>query len=198
MQQRKWSRGVFGLLFEVYPRLLGSLTWSQRIAYLVRGTYYLIGPLFALHAFLAIYVLLFGSRAAVDGFAEYLVRAVPLAASVVTVRALANLFWNVQRDALGFKWRGYTLAFALWPVYTGHVHPRAPAPPAAPHRDAEAPHRRGASTARRRAAGDDRPARARPRRPPGRADRDGCRDHDACAVAMIAIQGYAVRAALRP
>jgi cellulose synthase (UDP-forming) len=119
MQQRKWSRGVFGLLMEVYPRLLPRLTWRQRIAYLVRGTYYLIGPLFALHAFLAVYTLLVGSRATVDGFAEYLLRALPLVASVVSVRALANLFWNVQRDAVGLKWRGYTLAFALWPVYTG-------------------------------------------------------------------------------
>src|SRR4030095_6389797 len=119
MQQLKWSRGVFGLLMEVYPRLLPRLTWRQRIAYLVRGTYYLIGPLFALHAFLAVYTLLVGSRATVDGFAEYLLRALPLVASVVSVRALANLFWNVQRDAVGLKWRGYTLAFALWPVYTG-------------------------------------------------------------------------------
>lgn len=119
MQQRKWSRGVFGLLVEVYPHLLRKLTWPQRIAYLVRGTYYLIGPLFAVHTFLAISTLLFGSRAAVDGFAEYVLCALPLAASVVSVRALANLFWNVQADAVGFKWRGYTLAFALWPVYTG-------------------------------------------------------------------------------
>ena len=119
MQQRKWSRGVFGLLVEVYPHLLGKLSWPQRVAYLVRGTYYLIGPLFAAHVFLAVYTLLFGSRAAVDGFAEYLLRALPLAASVVSVRALANLFWNVQADAVGVKWRGYTLACALWPVYTG-------------------------------------------------------------------------------
>ena len=119
MQQRKWSRGVFGLLVDVYPRLLRKLSWPQRIAYLVRGTYYLIGPLFALHAFLAVYTLLFGGPAAVDGFAEYLLRALPLAASVVGVRALANLFWNPQADAVGFKWRGYTLACALWPVYTG-------------------------------------------------------------------------------
>ncbi len=119
MQQRKWSRGVFGLLIETYPRLLPSLGWRQRIAYLVRGTYYLIGPVFALHVFLAVYALLLGSRAVIDGFAEYLFRALPLATSILAVRALANLFWNVQSDAVGFKWRGYTLAFALWPVYTG-------------------------------------------------------------------------------
>ena len=119
MQQRKWSRGVFGMLFEVYPRVWQHLTWSQRIAYLVRCTYYLVGPLFAVHALLAVHVLGWGSQAAVDAFATYLLRCVPLAVAVVAMRRLANELWNVQTDALGFKWRGYTLAFALWPVATG-------------------------------------------------------------------------------
>ncbi len=43
-QQRKWSRGVFGVLMEVYPRVWPQLSWSQRIAYLVRSSYHLIGP----------------------------------------------------------------------------------------------------------------------------------------------------------
>ena len=119
MQQRKWSRGVFGTLMEVYPHIWRSLTWSQSVAYLVRFTYYLIGPVFAVHAILAVCALLFGSGAAISGFAEYLLRALPLAAAVVGLRALANVLWNVQAEAVGFKWRGYTLAFALWPVYTG-------------------------------------------------------------------------------
>jgi len=198
MQQRKWSRGVFGLLFEVYPRLLGSLTWSQRIAYLVRGTYYLIGPLFALHAFLAIYVLLFGSRAAVDSFAEYLVRAVPLAASVVTVRALANLFWNVQRDAVGFKWRGYTLAFALWPVYTGtfiRALLRIPLPHiATPKRRIAEAHPRLVAAQLVTIALLGLGLVVRLGAPIGL----GVAITMLCALAMIAIQGYAVRAALRP
>jgi cellulose synthase (UDP-forming) len=119
MQQRKWARGVFGLLIESYPDLLRHLSWQQCVAYGVRATYYLIGPLFALHALLAVYVLLFGSVAEIDGFAEYLFHALPLVAAVVSARALANLLWNVQADAVGLKWRGYVLACALWPVYTG-------------------------------------------------------------------------------
>jgi len=118
-QQRKWSRGVFGVLMEVYPRVWPQLRWSQRIAYLVRSSYHLIGPVFAAHAFLAVYLLLFGSDGAIRGFGSYLLRAVPLGAAVVGVRALANSCWNVQADAVGVKWRGYTLAFALWPIYIG-------------------------------------------------------------------------------
>jgi cellulose synthase (UDP-forming) len=118
-QQRKWSRGVFAMLFEVYPRVWKDLTWSQRIAYLVRCTYYLGGPLFAVHALLAVNVLAWGSQATVDAFASYLQRSVLLAVAVLGVRRLANDFWNVQTESLGFKWRGYTLAFALWPVATG-------------------------------------------------------------------------------
>jgi cellulose synthase (UDP-forming) len=119
MQQRKWSRGVFGVLMEVYPRAWRNLGWSQRIAYLVRSSYHLIGPVFAAHAILAAYLLLFGSDAAIDGFADYLLHALPLVAAVLGVRTLANAFWNVQADAVGVKWRGYTLAFALWPIYIG-------------------------------------------------------------------------------
>ena len=119
MQQRKWARGVFGVLIEVFPRSWPQLSGPQRIAYLVRATYYLIGPLFALHAMLAVYTLLLGNDTEVAGFAEYLLRALPLAAAIVGVRALANALWNVQADAVGFKWRGYALAYALWPVYTG-------------------------------------------------------------------------------
>jgi cellulose synthase (UDP-forming) len=121
MQQRKWSRGVFGVLMEVYPRLWRQLSWPQRIAYLVRSSYHLIGPVFAVHALLAVYLLFFGSTANLDGFAAYLLGAVPLIAAVVGVRALANAFWNVQADAVGIKWRGYTLAFALWPIYIGSL-----------------------------------------------------------------------------
>lgn len=117
-QQRKWSRGVFGMLFEVYPRVWTHLTWRQRIAYLVRSTYYLVGPLFAVHALLAIHVLGWGGESAVNAFATYLVRSVPLAVAVLGVRRLANEFWNVQVESLGFKWRGYTLAVALWPIST--------------------------------------------------------------------------------
>ena len=118
MQQRKWSRGVFEMLLEVYPRVWKDLTWPQRIAYLVRSTYYLVGPLFAVHALLAVLVLGWGSQAAVNAFSTYLVRSVPLVFVFVTVRRLANEFWNVQVESLGFKWRGYTLAIALWPVST--------------------------------------------------------------------------------
>jgi cellulose synthase (UDP-forming) len=119
MQQRKWSRGVFGTLMEVYPHIFWSLAPGQHVAYLVRFTYYLIGPVFAVHALLAVWALLFGSRETIDDFADYLLHALPLAIAVVAVRALANVFWNIQVEAVGFKWRGYTLAFALWPVYTG-------------------------------------------------------------------------------
>ena len=121
MQQRKWSRGVFGVLLEEYPRVWHRLTWAQRIAYLVRSTFYLIGPLFAAHALFAVYVLCWGSEGAVDAFAQYLVHALPLVIAVLMVRSLANTLWNVQADAVGLKWRGYTLACALWPVATGSL-----------------------------------------------------------------------------
>jgi len=109
------------VLLEEYPRVWHRLTWAQRIAYLVRSTFYLIGPLFAAHALFAVYVLCWGSRGAVEAFAQYLVHALPLVIAVLMVRSLANTLWNVQADAVGLKWRGYILACALWPVATGSL-----------------------------------------------------------------------------
>ncbi len=42
-QQLKWARGAFELLFEVYPRLVGRLSWRQRLHYLTLPLYFLSG-----------------------------------------------------------------------------------------------------------------------------------------------------------
>jgi hypothetical protein len=42
-QQFKWARGVFEVLLTAYPRLVGRLSWGQRLSYGVRTTYYWVG-----------------------------------------------------------------------------------------------------------------------------------------------------------
>jgi cellulose synthase/poly-beta-1,6-N-acetylglucosamine synthase-like glycosyltransferase len=49
-QQFKWARGVFDVWLWIWPRLRRRLTLSQNLAYQVRFTYYLLGPLFLAHA----------------------------------------------------------------------------------------------------------------------------------------------------
>jgi len=117
-QQFKWARGTFGILLTVYPRLWKMLRPRQNLAYLVRLTYYLVGPVFLIHVMAALVVLLFGGESARASFAEYLIRAAPLVVAALVVRHLSTLFWHQQRDAVRIEWRGYALSFAFWPVYT--------------------------------------------------------------------------------
>jgi cellulose synthase (UDP-forming) len=46
-RQLKWSRGVYGPLFQ--PRVFWMLTWRRRLSYLTIGTYYLFGLTTALY-----------------------------------------------------------------------------------------------------------------------------------------------------
>lgn len=122
-QQLKWSRGVFEMWIDVFPRLARRLGLARSLAYLVRLTYYLIGPLFFAHALVTLWILLAGGPAAA-GFASYLLHALPLGLSVILIRQFVNARWNPHEapppGAAGnrFNWRGYAQAGALWPIYT--------------------------------------------------------------------------------
>ncbi len=43
LQQLKWSRGSFGLLFKVFPKLFKNLPWSQKLAFLSIPYFYIFG-----------------------------------------------------------------------------------------------------------------------------------------------------------
>lgn len=122
-QQLKWSRGVFEMWIDVFPRLARRLGLARSLAYLVRLTYYLIGPLFLAHALAALWALAAGGTTAA-GFASYLLHAVPLGLAVILIRQFVNARWNPHQapshatGGNGFNWRGYAQAGALWPIYT--------------------------------------------------------------------------------
>ncbi len=119
MQQFKWARGVFDVWLWIWPRLRRGLTLAQNLAYTVRFTYYLIGPLFLAHALAAVVVLVLGGTAGA-AFTSYLVHAVPMGVAVLGIRWLANRLWNPrqQRSGQSFSVSGYALSVAFWPVYT--------------------------------------------------------------------------------
>ena len=116
-QQYKWARGVFEVLFKTFPRLFHKLTISQNVAYLLRCTYYLIGPLFLVHALLACALLSFGSELGRWAFAKYLACSIPLAGAVLIARRAAIEAWEGAPGKL-LRWRGYVQAVSLWPIYT--------------------------------------------------------------------------------
>ncbi len=117
-QQLKWARGVFGILVDVFPRVVRRLTVRQSMAYLVRLTYYLIGPVFLLHAVAAAAVVARHDPALTADFMSYMLHALPLGAAILIVRQIANRMWNPQAGSIGIKVWGYVVACSLWPVYT--------------------------------------------------------------------------------
>jgi len=116
-QQFKWARGVFEVLFSTWPTLWRRLTPPQNVAYLLRCTYYLIGPLFLVHALLVCALLFFGSELGRQAFTKYLLCSVPLAGAIMLSRRAALSLWN-EGGAKVLRWRGYAQAFSLWPIYT--------------------------------------------------------------------------------
>jgi len=115
-QQFKWARGVFEVLFTTYPKVWRRLSAPQNVAYLLRCTYYLIGPMFFVHALLAGALLLAGSALGRQAFSQYLLCSVPLIIAIMISRRAALSMWGGRVGAL--RWRGYAQAFALWPTYT--------------------------------------------------------------------------------
>lgn len=118
VQQFKWSRGVFEVLVVDYPRLFRRLSWAQRLAYLVRMTYYWTGSAVAIHLFFMMALLLGGSRVARLDFQQYLLHILPLGLCALTIQQFALRFWRHPRTPARPLWRPILLVSASWPVYT--------------------------------------------------------------------------------
>jgi cellulose synthase (UDP-forming) len=117
-QQLKWARGVFEVLFASLPRLLPKLTWGQRLCYAVRTTYYLAGPVIAVHMAFTVAVLLAGDRVAQIALQSYLLHLLPLALAGLAIRIVALLCWRHPSVGGLLMWRGTVLVQATWPIYT--------------------------------------------------------------------------------
>ncbi len=114
-QQYKWARGVFDVLFQVFPKLAGKLTWEQRICYLARMTYYLAGPMVALHLlFLLVLPLL---RNGSYNLMDYLHHLTPFVAFFVLTHIVANDMYAIKPPPSPLKWKGILLALGSWPIY---------------------------------------------------------------------------------
>ncbi|MGA9115221.1 MAG: glycosyltransferase [Bacteroidota bacterium] len=115
-QQYKWARGVFDVLFRVFPRLAGSLTNRQRVCYATRMTYYLAGPVVAVHlAGLLPASLSFRGNADI---LSYVAHGVPLAVFFLLTHIAANTIYAIKPPGDSIRWKGILLAVGSWPVYT--------------------------------------------------------------------------------
>ena len=117
-QQMKWSRGVFEVLLADFPRLFGSLTWGQRLAYAVRTTKYWIGPVIFIHLLFLIGTLFSQSAEARLNLQNYFLHFIPLAVMDSAIRGFALRKWRHPMVTAEPLWRAIALIFTTWPFYT--------------------------------------------------------------------------------
>lgn len=116
-QQLKWSRGVFEVAFAEMPRLIGRLSWRQRLSYLTIGTYYLSGVTTAMFLVFPYLYIWTGVQPAHMRFAGFLTAAVPVAAAGVAMYLFVQRWLCDPSRERGVHWRGFALKIASWPVY---------------------------------------------------------------------------------
>jgi cellulose synthase (UDP-forming) len=116
-QQAKWARGVFEVLLTDYARLFRRLTWAQRLCYLVRMTYYWIGPVVGVHLVATLLVLLGPETLLKLDFRGYLLHAWPLLLCDQLIRRLALLAHRHPTVPGAYTWRGYALTYSTWFIY---------------------------------------------------------------------------------
>lgn len=118
VQQFKWSRGVFEILLTRLAPLFARLTNGERLSYLVRMTYYWIGPAVGAHLLATIFVLFSGDPVVYRAYAAYLFHLAPLAVCAMAIRQTALSNHKLPSTSGALLWRPVALVFATWPTYT--------------------------------------------------------------------------------
>jgi cellulose synthase (UDP-forming) len=116
-QQLKWSRGVYEVLLREYPRAFRRLTNHQRIAYLMIGTYYLVGLTTLIYLTIPFLYLWFGAQPAAMFVADYVVHALPVGVIAAAVYRFSQRWLIDPERERGWHWRGMLLKIGAWDVY---------------------------------------------------------------------------------
>ncbi len=116
-QQLKWSRGVYEVLFQEYPRAFRRLSLHQKISYLMIGTYYLVGLTTPIYLLIPLLYLWTGAQPAAMFVAEYVVHALPVAVFAIAIYLFAQRWLADPRRERGWHWRGMLLKIGGWDVY---------------------------------------------------------------------------------
>jgi cellulose synthase (UDP-forming) len=116
-QQLKWARGVFELLFDEYPYVIGKLSFWQKISYLAIGTYYLFGTLaFFFVALPYFYFFLRLIPANMDIF-EFVQKGIVVLMAAISIYLYIQKFLVDKKTESGFHWRGMILKFSTVPLF---------------------------------------------------------------------------------
>ncbi|HEY5610946.1 MAG TPA: glycosyltransferase family 2 protein, partial [Thermoanaerobaculia bacterium] len=116
-QQLKWSRGVYEVLLREYPRAFSKLTLHQKIAYLMIGTYYLVGITTLVFLTIPFIYLWTGAQPASMMLVDYVEHALPVAVFGVGIYLYSQKWLCDPVREQGLHWRGTLLKIGAWSVY---------------------------------------------------------------------------------
>src|SRR5436190_951535 len=105
------------MLFREYPRAFRRLTNHQRIAYLMIGTYYLVGPATLIFLTIPLLYLWTGAQPAAMFLIDYLAHALPLGIIGIVIYRFAQRWLVDPARERGWHWRGMLLKVGAWDIY---------------------------------------------------------------------------------
>jgi cellulose synthase (UDP-forming) len=117
MQQLKWARGTFDLLFHVYPKLFRHFTWRQRLHYLTMPLYFLSGLVALIDIAVPVASLVLLKFPWHLSLPEFALHMLPVATIALLIRYNAQQ-WLREPHEPGLHLAGGILRIATWWVYS--------------------------------------------------------------------------------
>ncbi|WP_375417623.1 glycosyltransferase, partial [uncultured Hymenobacter sp.] len=117
MQQLKWARGTFDLLFHVYPKLFRQFSWRQRLHYFTVPFYFLSGVVAFIDVVVPAASLLLLKFPWHLSLPEFALHMLPVTIMGLLVRYQAQR-WLREPHEPGLHLAGGFLRIATWWVYT--------------------------------------------------------------------------------
>ncbi|WP_285651690.1 glycosyltransferase family 2 protein [Allomuricauda sp. NBRC 101325] len=115
-QQLKWSRGVFELLFTVYPKIFKDLSTRQKFHYGLLPMHYLIGFIYLLSFAIPIVALFTSKMPWTGNFLNFLIISLPILMTSFCIRVFVQK-WVMEKNERGFHVIGGLLQIITWWVF---------------------------------------------------------------------------------
>lgn len=115
-QQLKWSRGVFELLYVVYPKIFKKLNFRQKLHYALLPMHYMIGFVYLFSFAIPILSLFTSSMPWTGNFLKFIAISIPLFVSNLCIRVYIQK-WVIERSERGFHVIGGVLQIVTWWIF---------------------------------------------------------------------------------
>ncbi|WP_396632342.1 glycosyltransferase [Maribacter sp. R86514] len=115
-QQLKWSRGVFELLWVVYPKIFKNLNFRQKLHYALLPMHYMIGFVYLISFAIPILSLFTSSMPWTGNFLKFIAISIPLFVSNLCIRVFVQK-WVIERSERGFHVIGGVLQIVTWWIF---------------------------------------------------------------------------------